>query len=198
MDDAFSMVAARMPRSPRVTPFTIRVTVMLAVVTALLTMFTMFVVGQQRAADERRASLAARQQAGRAAESQATAQELAAGPGATQPSPGAVEDLLDARAREAAVTASEAAIRLAATSSLDQAQPSALSSVNHELVFIDGPSTAPSVVSVYAGSAGWAAAVRGDEHTCFWIAVTPGGRTRYGTGRPCTGMAALAADRPRW
>ena len=66
------------------------------------------------------------------------------------------------------------------------------------LLYVDGPSTAPSIVSVYNGSAGWAAAVHGAGDTCFWVAVTPEGLTRYGTGSVCTGMAALAADRPAW
>ena len=66
------------------------------------------------------------------------------------------------------------------------------------LLFVDGPSTGPSVVSVYAGAAGWAAAVGGAHGTCYWVAVALDGRTRYGTGTPCTGMAALAADRGAW
>ena len=46
--------------------------------------------------------------------------------------------------------------------------------------------------------AGWAAAVHGAHATCYWVAVDADGRTRYGTGSACTGMSALAADRPAW
>ena len=73
-----------------------------------------------------------------------------------------------------------------------------MSQAERTLLYVDGPSTAPSVVSVYAGTAGWAAAVRGGDHRCYWVALTPEGRTRYGTGTPCTGTAALGADRPAW
>ncbi|MEP6759073.1 MAG: hypothetical protein ABJB55_07760 [Actinomycetota bacterium] len=196
MDDAFSLVAARMPRSRRITAFGIRITAMLTVVVVLIAGFAAFVMDQQHIADRRRAGLVVTQQA--AAQKQAqTIAESTAGDEASAPS-GLVAGLLDRQARAAAEQALATASEIAASSSYDEARPAALAAHNQDLVFVDGPSTAPSIVSVYNGAAGWAAAVRGANNTCYWVAVTPAGPTRYGTGPACTGMAALAADRPTW
>jgi len=101
-------------------------------------------------------------------------------------------------AQEAATTALDAARQVAVNGSIADAAPNALTAVAPTVLFIDGPSTGPSVVSVYAGAAGWAAAVHGAHATCYWVAVAAEGGTRYGTGSACTGMSALAADRPAW
>jgi hypothetical protein len=106
--------------------------------------------------------------------------------------------MLDHQARDAAAGALEAATGLAAEAGPDAVTTASLSAAQPGVLFVDGPSTAPSVVSVYAGSAGWAAAVHGGGDTCYWVARTPGGRARYGSGTVCTGLAALAADQPSW
>src|SRR4029077_4181708 len=62
MDEAFSLVAARMPRTRRISPFGVRMTAMLVVVALLIAGFGAFVVDQQRAADRRRAALIADQE----------------------------------------------------------------------------------------------------------------------------------------
>jgi hypothetical protein len=198
MDDAFRMVAARMPRTRRLTPFAARATAMLVVLGVLLVVFASFVTSEQRAADARRAQLEATQRADAEAEARAAAAQIgAAGPGIT-PNDATVRGMVNERAQGAAATALDTAQRFAATGSLDGATAIALSPLELSLVFVDGPSTGPSVVSVYAGAAGWAAAVGGARGSCYWVAVAPDGRTRYGTGAPCTGMAALAADRNAW
>jgi hypothetical protein len=181
MDDAFSLIATQMPPRRRISPSQMRSMATLGVAVALLVAFAMFVNGQQRAADARRSTKAAQQEAAREAEVQAV-----------------THDLIDSRAREIAKAALATAMQVAATTSLDQASPGALSALNHELVFVDGPSTAPSVVSVFSGAAGWSAAVHGSGETCYWVAVSLGGDTTYGTGSPCTGLAALGADRASW
>jgi hypothetical protein len=197
MDEAFSLVAARMPRTRRITPFGVRMTAMLTVVGVLIAGFAAFVVDQQRAADRRRAATVATQQAEQHAQAQAVAALGVAIDDGTA-SPAAVGGLLNRQARDAAAQALTVAAQIAADSSYDDARPAALAAHDQGLLYVDGPSTAPSIVSVYNGAAGWAAAVRGAGDACYWVAVTPQGLTRYGTGSACTGMAALAADRTAW
>jgi hypothetical protein len=197
MDDAFRMVAAQMPRTRRLSPFAARAVALSAVFVLLVAAFTMFVMSAQRTADGRRAQLEARQRA----EAQAQAQAAAAQMGSADPGtadPGAVGNMLDARAQQAGTTALDAARQIAAGGSITDAMPTALTALSSTVLYVDGPSTGPSVVSVYAGAAGWAAAVHGAHSTCYWVAVAADGRTRYGTGSACTGMAALASDRPAW
>ena len=162
----------------------------------LIAAFGAFVVSQQHASDRRRAALVTSQ----AATQEAQAHALAVGgmSGETVVSTDAVATLLDGQARDAATSALAVAVEVASSSSYDAARPAALAAHDQQLLYVDGPSTAPSVVSVYNGAAGWAAAVHGSGDMCFWVAVTPEGHTRYGTGAACTGMAALAADRPAW
>jgi hypothetical protein len=192
MDDAFSLVAARMPRSRRLSPFDVRVIVLGVVATLLIATFAIFVVSQQRAADARRANALATQRAAETARAQATVATTApAADGVV------VAGMLDRQAKDAAVGALEAATRLAAEAGPNAVTTASLSATQPGILFVDGPSTAPSVVSVYAGPAGWAAAVHGGD-TCYWVARAPGGRVRYGSGTGCTGLAALAADLPSW
>jgi hypothetical protein len=197
MDDAFRMVAARMPRTRRLSPFAMRAMALLTVIGLLLAAFGMFVVSAQRTADARRSQLAATQRAEAEAQAQAAAAQIGAADLGTA-DPTAVGNMLDAHAQQAATTALDAARQIAAGGSIADAAPNALTAVAPTVLFIEGPSTGPSVVSVYAGAAGWAVAVHGSKATCYWVAVAADGRTRYGTGSACTGMAALAADRPAW
>jgi hypothetical protein len=197
MDDAFRMVAARMPRTRRLTPFAFHATVLLVVLGVLLVVFASFVASEQRTADARRTQLEATQRADAEAEARAAAAQVgAADPGT--PDAATVRGMVNEHAQEAATTALGTAQRFAATGPIDGATATAISPLEPTLLFVDGPSTGPSVVSVYAGPAGWAAAVGGAHSTCYWVAVALDGRTRYGTGTPCTGMAALAADRGAW
>jgi hypothetical protein len=197
MDDAFRMVAARMPRTRRLTPFAACATALLVVLGALLVVFASFVASEQRAADARRTELEATQHADAEAQARAAAAQIgAADPGT--PDAATVRGMVNGRAQEAATTALDTAQRFAATASIDGATATEISPLESSLLFVDGPSTGPSVVSVYAGAAGWAAAVGGAHRTCYWVAVALDGRTRYGTGTPCTGMAALAAARSAW
>jgi hypothetical protein len=194
MEDAFSLVASQMPHARRISPFGTRVAVTLVLAHTLLASFAMFVSGQQRAADARRASMAAQQEAARRAE----ARPPADGATSLAADPATVADLLDQRAQGVARAALHAATQVAAASSLEQVTPATLSSADRDLMFVDGPSSAPSIVSVFSGAAGWSAAVHGSGSTCYWVALGASGRPRYGTGSPCTGIAALAADRAAW
>jgi len=78
MDDAFRMVAARMPRTRRLTPFAARATALLVVIGALVIAFGIFVTSAQHTADARRAQLAAAQRAQAEADAQAAEQIHAA------------------------------------------------------------------------------------------------------------------------
>jgi hypothetical protein len=51
-------------------------------------------------------------------------------------------------------------------------------------------------VSVYAQGSTFAAAAMSESGTCFWIKTDANGTPAYGSGTPCTGMAALAASAP--
>ena len=125
----------------------------------LLVVFASFVASEQRAADARRAQLEATQRADAEAEARATAAQVgAADPGT--PDGAAVRGMVNEHAQQAATTALGTARRFAATASIDGATATAISPLDPSLLFVDGPSTGPSVVSVYAGAAGWAAAVR--------------------------------------
>jgi hypothetical protein len=63
----------------------------------------------------------------------------------------------------------------------------------------DQPSTGPGTVSVYASSRTWAASVRTQTGTCFYIKQTVGQDTAYLVGDgSCTGREGLAADQDRW
>ena len=151
MDEAFSLVAARMPPTRRLSPFGVRMVAMLIVVALLIAGFGAFVVGQQRAADRRRAALVTSQ----AAAQDARARALAAGGIRSEvASTGAVAALLDGQARDAATAALAVAAEVASSSSYDAARPAALAAHDQQLLYVDGPSTAPSVVSVYNGAGG--------------------------------------------
>jgi hypothetical protein len=194
MDDAFSLVASDMPRTRRLSPFGFRVTTAVAIVLTLIVTFGMFVAGQQRAADVRRAAMTAQQEAARRAQAAAAVSDRAA----VIVAPTTLGELLDQRARAAATDALAAATQLAAASSLAEVVPATLAAADRDVLFVDAASTAPSIVSVFSGASGWAAAVRGSGRTCYWVALAPSGRPRFGTGSACTGMAALAADRGAW
>lgn len=192
MDDAFSLVASRMPRARRLSPFGARMLVLLTLMGVLLTLFTVFVVTQQRAADARRARALEEQRAAQVAEAPVAATDDASAVDAA-----AVADLQDRQARDTADAALAAARAIATTDGIAGATTAGLSAVESDLVFADGRSTAPTVVSVYVTSDHWAAAVWGGE-TCYWVALTADGAARYGAGSGCTGLDALAADRPAW
>jgi len=57
--------------------------------------------------------------------------------------------------------------------------------------FVDGPSTAPTVVSIASTADTWAAAVQGSGGMCHWTRATSAGNVSHGIGTGCTGAAAL-------
>ena len=71
------------------------------------------------------------------------------------------------------------------------AGPGQLSALQPGYTFVDGPSTAPMIVSVASTADTWAAAVRGAGGMCHWIRVTSAGNVSHGMGFECTATAAL-------
>ena len=76
------------------------------------------------------------------------------------------------------------------------AGPTQLSALQPGYTFVDGPSTAPTIVSVASTPDTWAAAVRGAGGMCHWIRATSVGNVSHGMGFECTGAAALDPSTP--
>lgn len=180
MDDTFGFVAPVMPRRA-VHPLALRAAVIAAVFVAAVGALGAFVVTQERAADERRDALAAQVAARETEQAVQAAQETALISDA---------DPIEAAARAAADEALALALTLP---ELAEAGPAILAQARSPLTFVDGPSTAPSVVSVAATEDAWAAAVMGAEG-CVWIRVDAHGAISRDRGETCTGVAALGAD----
>ena len=163
MDDAFAFVAPVMPRR-KVDPFAMKVAAVSMIFVALVGAFGAFVVGHERAADAR---------------AEATVQ-------AGSTAPVTVEDraALDVQARDALQAAvGFATDAYARTSSYAGAGVPQLTIAAPELLFVDGPSEGPGIVSVVATDAAWAAAVMSDSG-CRWIALSAG-VMRQGSDAAC-------------
>ena len=53
-------------------------------------------------------------------------------------------------------------------------------------------------ISYAVDAAGFGAAVRSESGTCWWAKIAADSVTTYGSGKPCTGIAALAASAASW
>ena len=73
-----------------------------------------------------------------------------------------------------------------------------LSAYDPGLRFTSGPSKAPMSVSYAMDAAGFGAAVRSESGTCWWAKIAANSVTTYGSGKPCTGTAAMAASAASW
>ncbi len=180
MSDTFTFIAPVMPRR-QVDPFAVRLVTSGVILLLLVSAFATFVVAKERSADVRHAALEAQERA----QEQANADRLASIPDAaasvpdpitTGPAPAGVAKLLDGPARDAA--------------QLADADPT--------LLFVDGPSTAPTIVSVAVSGGVWAAAVMGLSGACYGVSIDAHGAVRYGHAGACTGRAALAAAETAW
>jgi hypothetical protein len=182
MDNTFAFRADRMPRR-KIDPLALKAALMAAAVVAATGMFAKFVIDSEQHSLER-------------AEARAhPTSTVAAEPIEF------VDPEIDAPARLAAETALEAAMAtLARDGSLSGAGPAELAGLGG-LIFVDGPSTAPQVVSLAGSGKTWAAAVMGASGTCFYAKVTAAGAQTFGTGAggECSGEAAMhAALLPSW
>jgi hypothetical protein len=77
------------------------------------------------------------------------------------------------------------------------AGPAQLSVLQQGYTFVDGPSTAPRIVSVASTTDTWAAAVQGSGGICYWVRATSEGSVSHGTGLECTGTTALTPSSRR-
>jgi hypothetical protein len=177
MSDTFTFVAPVTARR-QVDPFALRLAIGMTVLTLLVGSFSVFLVAHERAADARRTDLAAQ-----------------SGEASTEDVVGvSASGIVDAEARsslERALTLARAVHR--EDGSFAGADPLALQTLQPSLVFVDGRSTAPRIVSVAADRDGWAAAAMGASGTCYWVRTTAGTAVMHGTGGACTGTAALVA-----
>jgi hypothetical protein len=113
-------------------------------------------------------------------------------------SDGRVTRTLDVPARADARTALAAAKEAArGRATFDDADPARLSRLERSLIFTDGPSAAPGIVSIASDTRTWATAVMGSSGTCYWLKAGARG-IEFGTGTPCTGAAAMSADDAAW
>lgn len=103
----------------------------------------------------------------------------------------------DADAEEAAAVALDVATKaFREHRSFLGAGPAQLSALQRGYTFVDGPSTAPTIVSVASTADTWAAAVQGSGGICHWVRTTSAGTVSYGTGLGCTAAAALDSSTP--
>jgi hypothetical protein len=201
MSDTFTFIAPVMPRR-QVDPFAVKLVTTGVVLLLSICAFATFVVAKERSADTRHAALEAQERA----QEQANADRLASIPDAaavpdpigTGPVPAGVAKLLDGQARDAADRALALARGALGRGDLAAADAAQLAAADPTLLFVDGPSTAPTIVSVAVSSGVWAAAVIGLSGACYGVSIDAHGALRYGHPGACTGRAALAAARTAW
>jgi hypothetical protein len=181
VNDTFSFHAPAEVFRRRLDPRWIRRGVALVLVLAVVGSFARWVVTSERAADERRDAALA---------------ELHRPVASVAASPVVLDD--EAARAAASSTLTIARDLFSVSGSFADAATAALSAEEPGLIFVDGPSTAPAIVSVEARGHAWAAAVMGEAGSCFWVKATSDGLIRYGLGTACTGAAAMAADRTAW
>jgi hypothetical protein len=181
MNDTFSFHAPAEAFRRRIDPRWIRLGAVAAALTVALGSVAQWVVTSERAGDARleTALTALRQRA-------------------DAPPPPPVELGDDAAMAAASTSLTIARDVFAQTGSFGSASTAVLAAESPALIFVDGPSAAPAIVSVHARDDVWSAAVMGEPGTCFWVKATADGMIRYGQGPECTGAAAAAADATAW
>jgi hypothetical protein len=178
MDESFSFRAPASAIRRRVHPLTARAVAAACAVLAIVATVGRIAVQSERASDERVA---------------AAALSMATGGGLTASGP------IDPQARSGIEGALELAQEVyARTGRFAGAGTVRLAKAQPGLIFVDGPSTAPPIVSVEAANEAWAAAAMTPSGMCLWVRATSDQTARYGAGRACTGSAAMAADDITW
>ena len=189
MDQTFDFRAAPVPLRRRVRPRAIALVVAGSVALSGLVWFSRLVIESERRSMERA------EHAGAATSIVGTISGSDDEP--TDPSSSTVA--IDAAARSDALAALEAARRVASgRATFLDAGPERLSEIVKRLIFVDGPSPAPGVVSVASTREAWAAAVMGSSGACYWLRYSARDGAAYGTDGTCTGDAALSAADPSW
>jgi hypothetical protein len=187
MDESFSFRAPPLPLRRRVDLRVVKAVVVALVLLTALTVFSRWVIDSEHRSEARAAGLA-------------TDVPMIGMMHGTSVEEVDVPSVLttDAPARADAKTALETARHaMHGKGSIVDAGPGQLSAIERSLVFTDGPSAAPGIISVATAGERWAAAVMGDSGTCYWVSLDPGGAA-FGTGDLCTGIAALSASAAGW
>jgi len=181
MDETFSFHAPAEVLRRRADPRMVRLAVFALLVAVAFGAFVRLVVESEQAGDRRM---------------------LAAERALAAPSP-VVVDLPpapdDTDAQDAVAAAMTVAREvLARTGAFVAAGTAQLAMEQPGVTYVDGPSIAPTVVSVVTTSRAWAGAAQGPSGACYWVTTNVDGIIRYGTGRVCTADAALKADALTW
>jgi hypothetical protein len=188
MDDTFSFSAPAVPLRRRTDPRAVKLALVGLVLMIGLVVFARWVIESERRSEAKAA----------AASSGEHSVGLLQGTETVEPTEQATLSAIDVPARADARSALAAAREAArGRASLAGADPGRLSAIDRSLIFTDGPSPAPGIVSVAIDGHSWAAAVMGASGDCYWAKLGPAG-VSYGTGSLCTGTAALTADVSTW
>ena len=186
MDETFSFRAPPLPLRRRVDPRVVKTVVVALVLLTALTVFSRWVIDSERRSEAR------------AAEGVTDEPMIGMMQGAPVEDAIVQVDTVDAPARADARSALDAAREaMHGKGSITDAGPGQLSAIERSLVFTDGPSPAPGIVSVATAGERWAAAVMGDSGTCYWVALGSHG-AEFGSGDLCTGIAALSSRDSGW
>jgi len=174
MDDSFAYRTS-LPSDPRVDPWLVKGAVVVVVLAIGVGLFARWVVASERASFAR-------------GHHRVMPSMVVVGQGGGSEDPAGTDD----EAVEATRIAFAAArVALAGTGSFLAADPARLSALQPGFTFVDGPSTASTIVSVAADRRLWAAAVLGPSGTCFWIRAHRDDTVEMGTSSTCTGASVL-------
>jgi hypothetical protein len=190
MDETFAFRSTGRPLRRRVNPVALKAALAAFAVVLTVGLFARWVVASERASEQHEP----------AAESVGVqvldGVETVA---AQSPSGPLREDVVAQRVGERSLRAAQKSF--ARGGSFADAGPGQLTERVHDVTFTDGPSQAPSIVSIATTADFWAAAVLSDAGTCWQVRASEGGRVTYASrsgSTPCTGAAALAASEPSW
>jgi len=188
MDQTFNFRAAPVPLHRRLDPRVVALAMVAFLVLSGLVSFSRWVIDSERRSMDRAARA---ERAGSIVGTISGSDDALGGSGEL------VDRLaIDVAARADVRVALEAARRAASgRSTFLDAGPGQLTAFAPQLVFVDGPSQAPGVVSVASMREVWAAAVMGPSGMCYLVRFAPGDGVTYGTGQACTGDEALSAAR---
>jgi hypothetical protein len=190
MDDTFAFRSTGRPLRRRVDPVALKAALAAFVVVLAVGLFARWVIASERASElEKPASEPVGVQVLEGVET--VAAQSPAGP--------LREDVVAQRAAERALRAAQKAF--AKGGSVADAGPGQLTERLPDFTLTDGPSQAPSIVSIATTGDAWAVAVLSDVGTCWQMRVNAGGRVSYGNASEadaCTGAAALDVADSSW
>ena len=188
MDDTFAFRSTGRPLRRRVDPVALKAALAAFVVVLAVGLFARWVIASERASEVHKPT-AERVGVQVLQGVETVAAQTPAGPLA--------EDV--AAQKIASRTLWAAQKTFAKGGSFADAGPGQLNQLVPGITFTDGPSQAPSIVSVASTGDAWAAAVMSDAGTCWQLRVNAGGRVAYGIGaEACTGATALAVSDLSW